>query len=268
MKKPFAKQLIIGTMALTLIGGTGALLTQNTFAAASTTPTTAVTPQKDNQENHSWGALREVSNELITFLKLDKPTFETKLATETLAQIATDQGISRDALKAELTTEVNAQLDKEKADFATNIDKTVDSIQKREKGDRGENNHEGAKIDLSGTATILGFANAADLKAALVPGKSIADVANEKGVDVQKVIDLQVTQIVTNLDQKLADKKITQAQYDKLKANSTNMATKLVNDKEDGNGKHDGKNKQDDNNKQNDNEVNDDITQPATPTTK
>jgi hypothetical protein len=260
MKKPFAKKIIMGAMALTLIGGSGvALISQNAFAATPTAPAASVAPQKDNQNNHSWEGLRGVRGvnaQLLAFLKLDKTTFKTKSATETLAQIATDQGISREALKAELTTEENAKLDKEKADFATNIDKTVDSIQKGEHGDRAGKNHEGAKIDLSGTATLLGFSSAADLKAALVPGKSIADLATEKGVAVQSVIDLEVTQITKNLDQKLADKKITQAQYDKQKANITKIATNIVNDK------------QDDKNKQDDKEVKDGATTPATPATK
>ncbi|MDB5054186.1 MAG: hypothetical protein JWM44_2236 [Bacilli bacterium] len=257
MKKPFAKKIIMGAMALTLIGGSGVvLISKNAFAATPTAPAASVAPQKDNQNNHSWEGIRGVNDQLLAFLKLDKTTFKTKSATETLAQIATDQGISREALKAELTTEENAKLDKEKADFATNIDKTVDSIQKGEHGDRAGKNHEGAKIDLSGTATLLGFSSAADLKAALVPGKSIADLATEKGVAVQSVIDLQVTQITKILDQKLADKKITQAQYDKQKANITKIATNIVNDK------------QDDNNKQDDKEVNNGATTPATPATK
>jgi hypothetical protein len=258
MKKPFAKKMIMGAMALTLIGGSGvALISQNAFAAtpgapaASTAPTASVAPQKDNQNHHAWEGFRGVSDQLLAFLKLDKTTFTTKSATETLAQIATDQGIARDALKTELTAEVNAKLDKEKADFAANIDKTVDSIQKGEHGERAGKHHKEAKIDLSGTATLLGFATVADLKAALVPGKSIADLATEKGVAVQSVIDLQVTQITKSLDQKLADKKITQAQYDKQKTNITKIATNIVN------------HKQGDNNKHNDKEVKDGATTPT-----
>jgi hypothetical protein len=259
MKKPLAKQIIMGAMALTLVGGSGALISQNAFAAtptasvASTAPATSVAPQKNNQDNHSWEGLR-VSDQLLTFLKLDKTTFKTKSATETLAQIATDQGISRDALKAELTTEFNAKLDKEKADFATNIDKTVDSIQKGENGRHGGGKHGGDRIDLTPVATALGYATVAELKTALVSGTSIADLATAKGVTVQSLIDLQTTQIVKNLDQELANKKITQAQYDKQKANSTNMATKIVNNK------HDNKGEKKQDNNQNDKEVNDDAT--------
>jgi hypothetical protein len=50
------------------------------------------------------------------------------------------------------------------------------------------------------------------------------------------VIDLQVTQIVKSLDQDLANGTITQAEYDKQKADSTKIATAIVNDKHDGKG--------------------------------
>ena len=146
-------------------------------------------------------------------------------------------GISRDALKAELTTEFNAKLDKEKADFATNIDKTVDTIQKGENGRHGGGKHGGDRIDLTTVATALGYTTAAELKTALVSGTSIADLATAKGVTVQSMIDLQVTQIEKNLNLELANKKITQAQYDKQKANSSNIATKIVNNKHDSKGK-------------------------------
>jgi hypothetical protein len=241
MKKPYAKQIIVGAMALTLLGGGGALaISQNAFAATNPTPTptAAVTAQKGN---HGVKEFRGVSDQLITFLKLDKTTFETKLATETLAQIATDQGISRDALKAELTSEFNAQQDKEKTDFAANLDATVDSNQIGKFGGRdggpgghgGKGHNAGARIDLASTAALLGYATAADLQTALVSGTSIADLAAAKGITVQSVIDLQAAQIIKDLDQKLADKTITQAQYDTKKADSTKIATNLVNDKHD-----------------------------------
>jgi hypothetical protein len=251
MKKPFTKQIIVGTMALALLGGGGALAIQNAFAATTTPASTpASTPTATAQKgNHGFKGFKEVSDQLLTYLKLDKATFESKLATETLSQIATDQGISRDELKAEMTSEFNAQQDKEKADFATNLDTAIDSKQVGGSGGRegghggpgGKGYKEGAKIDLTSTATLLGYATAAELQTALVPGTSIADLATAKGITVQSVIDLQVAQIVKDLDQKLAANTITQAQYDTMKADSTKKATKAVNDKHDHQGGRGGK---------------------------
>jgi hypothetical protein len=249
MKKPFAKQIIIGSMALTLLGGGVAIaISQNAFAATNTptvTPVAAATPQKGDHikkikkgDQMIFKQDTFISDQLITFLKLDNATFKTKLATETLAQIAADQGISRDALKAEMTTEFNAQLEKEKADFAANLDASVDSNQIGKSGGfdggpDGKVHKEFTSLDLTSTATLLGYATAAELKTALVSGTSIADLATAKGITVQSVIDLQVAQILKDLDQKLAAKTITQAQYDTLKADSTKLATKIINDKHD-----------------------------------
>jgi hypothetical protein len=229
-------------MALALLGGGGALaISQNAFAATNPPTAAPTAPAAAKKGNHGFKEFKQVSDQLITFLKLDKATFETKQATETLAQIATDQGISREELKAELTSEFNAQQDKVKTDFATNLDTTVDSKQVGGFGGRngghggpgGKGHNEGARIDLTSTATLLGYASAADLQTALVTGTSIADLATAKGITVQSVIDLQAAQIVKDLDQKLAAKTITQTQYDTKKADSTKIATNLVNDKHD-----------------------------------
>jgi lambda repressor-like predicted transcriptional regulator len=263
MKKPFAKQIILGTMALTLVGGGGYLLKgQDVFAATTSATTDTAQAVTQKPDNHAYNMVGRVNDELIAFLKLEKPAFQAKIASgKTLAEIAAEQGISRDALKAELTKEVTAKLDQQKADFATNLDKTIDAIKPAGKGGDGlesdgrhggkpggpgGKNHGGARIDLTTVATALGYTTADELKAALTSGKSIADLATEKGVSLQTLIDLEVVQIVKNLDQQLADGKITQAEYDQQKADSTTNATNYVNDKhnsKDGPGKRGGKNR-------------------------
>jgi len=80
----------------------------------------------------------------------------------------------------------------------------------------------------SDMATLLGLTTDA-LKTALQSGKSLAMIAGEQGVDVQKVIALRTTQLTTDLDKKLADGKITQTEYDSLKADLTTKATNEVN---------------------------------------
>ncbi|QGQ98227.1 hypothetical protein EHS13_26750 [Paenibacillus psychroresistens] len=260
MKKPFAKQIILGTMALTLVAGGGYILKgQDAFAATTATTTDNAKASDKPLINNSFGIVKRVNDELIAFLKLEKSSYQEKIASgKTLAEIATEQGISRDALKAELTKEVTASLDKEKADFVLNLDKTVDAVQPAGRGgegfgpdgrhgggfggpgDRGGDKHGGAKIDLTTIATALGYATEDELRVALETGKSIAELATEKKVTLQTLIDLEVVQIVKNLDQQLADGKITQTEYDKLKADSTNIATNQLNDKHNGRGEFGG----------------------------
>jgi hypothetical protein len=253
MKKPFAKQIILGTMALALIGGSGYLLKgQDAFAAAAASTTGTVQAAAKAQGNHPLGIIKRVNDELLAFLKLEKSAYQEKIASgKTIAEIAAEQGISRDELKAELTKEMTASLEKEKADFALNLDKTVDAIQPTGRGGDGfgpdgghgggpggpgGKNLGGARIDLTTIATALGYTTADDLKAALTTGKSIADLATEKSVALQTLIDLEVVQIIKDLDQQLADGKITQTEYDQQKADSTTIATNHINDKNNGKG--------------------------------
>lgn len=243
MKNRFTKQIIVGTTALALIGGGGYFLqASNVLAATTDTVQTQKTTTRPN-DGHQMGMLGSLREEMITFLKLDKATLQDKLRKgQTLAEIAADQGISRDALKAELITEFNNTLEQKKTKFAANIDHTIDSVQTRGPGGpegRGEpkggqrgKNHDGPRPDLTETAKLFGM-SAADLQKVLVSGKSLADLATEKGVPVQSVIDLQVTKITKKLDQLLADGKIDQARYDKQKVVSITIATNMVNNKHD-----------------------------------
>ncbi|WP_410511148.1 hypothetical protein PaeBR_13635 [Paenibacillus sp. BR2-3] len=84
------------------------------------------------------------------------------------------------------------------------------------------------KIANTELAALLGLTTDA-LKTALQSGKSLAVIAGEQGVDVQKVIDLQITALTAELDKKLAADKITQTEYDTQKATLTTRATNDVN---------------------------------------
>jgi len=53
-----------------------------------------------------------------------------------------------------------------------------------------------------------------DLLTELQDGKSIADVAGEKGVDVQNIVDAYIAQVQERLDEAVADGRITQNQAD------------------------------------------------------
>ena len=183
--------------------------------------------------------------DLLDLLKLEAKTLREKLAEgKTLAQIAEEQGVSRDDLKKALTDSFNRKLDEQKARFAENLDKMLDSPRPqrglpdktRPEGAAGDRGFLGGKFhftfsrDLSGAAQLLGVTED-ELKKALREGKSLADLANEKGVDVQKLIDLQVNAWTQKIDQALSEGKITQEQAEKLKSEAVGIATKMVNAK-------------------------------------
>ncbi|MCI3923343.1 hypothetical protein MO973_24255 [Paenibacillus sp. TRM 82003] len=82
--------------------------------------------------------------------------------------------------------------------------------------------------DASALATLFNLTSD-ELREALRNGKTLADIAAAQGVDVQAVIDASVASMKAKLDERLAEGKLTKAQYDELAATVTDKATKLVN---------------------------------------
>jgi hypothetical protein len=88
--------------------------------------------------------------------------------------------------------------------------------------------HLSAIWNSSELATLLGLTED-QLQEERKAGKSLATIAASQGVDVQKVIDLRVATLTKDLDQRLADSKITQTQYDEQKTRIATKATASVN---------------------------------------
>jgi hypothetical protein len=81
---------------------------------------------------------------------------------------------------------------------------------------------------LSTAATALGV-TPAELRTAIRSGKSIAEVAKDKGVDVQKVIDALVSARSTRIDEAVTAGKLTQEQGTARKAELKSRVTAFVN---------------------------------------
>ncbi|WP_219838769.1 hypothetical protein [Paenibacillus sp. R14(2021)] len=178
-----------------------------------------------------------VSQEILDLLKLDKKTLQEKLAAgKTLAQVAEEQGVSRDALKQAMIAAFEKRQAEEKKEFTDNLDKAVDGQLKPEQGKGFGGGFEGkgrmgfVKMDLNASAALLGLSES-DLQKELAAGKSLADVAKEKGVDVQKLIDAQKKQIVDGVNAAVKAGKMTQKQADKVIADADNIAENTVNGK-------------------------------------
>ncbi|MCD9020809.1 hypothetical protein [Cohnella silvisoli] len=168
-----------------------------------------------------------VSQEVLDLLKLDKAAFNEKIkAGMTLAKIAEGQGVSRDSLKKAMTDSFNKKLEERKKDFADNLDKMIDSdlqVDIRGGGFR-------APLDFSAAAKVLGL-SADQVKEQLSAGKSLADLATDKGVDVQKLIDAEKTALTSSINQAVKDGKLTQTEADKQLKDVANIAEKIVNGK-------------------------------------
>ena len=120
-------------------------------------------------------------------------------------------------------------LDKLVADGTINqdqADKVLAALQAARPAHGHKGLHRGAKLDAA--AQALGM-TPAELRTALAGGKNLAAVAQEKGVDVAKVVDALVAQLKTHLDQHVASGKNTQAQADQRLADARSRIEAFVN---------------------------------------
>lgn len=256
MKKSF---IVASALALSVTLGGATFLSGN--AQAATVAQSAVTQKAAVQgqapgtgKGFEWRGFRGMH------AKLDQAALaallgvtETDLQTaehsgKSLAVIAGEKGVAVqsviDLVTKELTTALDkkladgkltqAQYDTKKAEIST---RATDIVNRTFTG-KGEHGNRG-NVDHKAIATLLGLTEA-ELKTSLHEGKSLAAIAGEKGVPVQSVIDLVTKEFTTALNKQLADGKITQAQYDKEKANLTAKVTEIVNrthSNQDGHGK-------------------------------
>jgi hypothetical protein len=87
----------------------------------------------------------------------------------------------------------------------------------------------GAGFSAEAAAKALGISEA-DLRAELRDGKTIAEVAKAKGVEVQTVIDALVADATTRIDQAVTDKDITAERAAAIKEGLKDRITRLVNE--------------------------------------
>ncbi len=113
----------------------------------------------------------------------------------------------------------------EQADAVAN--KLAESRPERGPGGPGHGRH-GKGPGLEAAATALGI-EPSELMTQLRDGKTIAQVAADKGVDVQTVIDAMVADLSTHLDEEVAEGDLTQEEADARKAEATERITEMVN---------------------------------------
>jgi hypothetical protein len=90
----------------------------------------------EHGHSHHHGKRGMFSPELLSLLKLDENALRQKLASgQSLAQIAAQQGVSRDKLKKTLTDTFNRKMDERKMKFAEHLDQIIDA--KRQPGHPG-----------------------------------------------------------------------------------------------------------------------------------
>lgn len=177
-------------------------------------------------------------------LKLSTDDLRTKLQSgKSLADIAKDQGVSRQDLIDALVKAGEARLDEEKKALPDQVAKLVDATPPTRgpdgdgpggglpgrPGNGGPGMPGGHMAPLDPAAKALGM-SVDDLRTALKDGKTLAQVAKDKGVDPQKVIDALVAEAKTHLDQAVTDGHLTKDQAAKALDAAKTGITSWVND--------------------------------------
>ncbi|WP_027093461.1 hypothetical protein [Cohnella thermotolerans] len=247
--KRHTKLLAASAMALTLAIGGGLLTGSSAFAATTHTNAQAQSENGKTSGKEAFGHrgggffLSSFEEKLAAYLNLDKAALKEKLQTQTLAEIAEAQGISRDTLKAQLVAWIEAAKTagdssttagdgagsgKPAFDASAIADKLLDS--NKGWGDQGGRGAFGGKggFELTAVADALGL-TADEVKQGLQAGKTIAGLAAEQGVSTESVIDAVTASLKEKLNAALSEGKITQDEYDNRVAKLEDRAAAIVN---------------------------------------
>jgi lambda repressor-like predicted transcriptional regulator len=208
------------------------------FAATSPTSTTGAaataqvqadgsTKQADGMHGRGGFGGKFISDSVLTLLNLDRETLNEKLAAgSTLAEIATEQGVASDDLKAALTSAFEERQTNDKSQFSANLDNLISTEQLATGREDRRGRDFGHNLDAAATALNM---TEDELKTELQAGKTIAALAEEKGISEDTVISALETAINAEIDQAVTDGKLTADEAATKKEETTAQAQSIVN---------------------------------------
>jgi ribosomal protein S20 len=151
----------------------------------------------------------------------------------TIAQVAQAQGVDVQKVIDAMVADATAHIDQDVKDGKLTADQAnqrksnlQDRITKLVNEGKPKGDH-GPKLDAAAKALNV---SVDDLRSKLKDGKTLAQVAKDQGVDVQKVIDAMVADATAHIDQAVKDGKLTADQATQRKSGLKDRITKLVND--------------------------------------
>ena len=249
-KGPIMRRKNAALVAATIGGlGVGALLAGPQFASAATSGGTdstapgAGTQPTTGHARTGKGTSIESGQMAVAAKTLGLSDADLSAALKggkTLAQLAADKGISVDTLvtamvddmKAKATAAVTAgtitqtQVDKELADEPAETTAKVNGAFKGGHGGRRGAGVESGQMSVA--ATTLGLSDA-DLRTALKGGKTLAQIATDKGVSVDALVTAMVNDVKAKVTAGLANGTITQGKADAELAEEPAETTTKVN---------------------------------------
>jgi hypothetical protein len=154
----------------------------------------------------------------------------------TLAQVAQEQNVDAQTVIDAMVADATARIDEkvQEGDLTTeeanerkaNLEERIARLV-NEGPQRGGPRGHGPKLDSA--AQALGM-SAEDLREQLRDGKTIAQVAQERNVDAQRVIDAMVAEANARIDEKVQEGDLTAEEANERKAELEERITELVNE--------------------------------------
>ncbi|MDR3539508.1 MAG: hypothetical protein P4L69_00835 [Desulfosporosinus sp.] len=233
---------------VTLLGATGVLaimLSAGVAYAAQDNNSTSISPVNAVTENG--GAKDKVEKhhgcgaELAGILGMDANTLSQELKSgKTLAQIAAAQGMDANTLTGKLQAAFNDRIDKAVANGKLTADKAATMKAKTaakatsiinkswtgHKGGAGKSNV--FKNVRQQIPALLGNMDAAQLKAQLQSGKTLVQIAQDRGIAKDKLVSDLQSIMKANLDQAVKDNKITADNATQIESKLPQMIERMV----------------------------------------
>jgi uncharacterized protein YidB (DUF937 family) len=218
------------TATLAVGGGVGALLGQPLVSGAqqSDDPTTTTTeaPVDEGARRHRGGPGLEAAAEALG-IGVD----DLRAALEddrTIAEVAEERGVDLqtviDAMVADATERIDERAASAKEDLPERITDLVNGELPEGHGPRG-----GFRAGLEAAAEALGI-SVEDLRTAVrEDDRTIAQVAEERGVDLQTVIDAMVAEATARIDERVAEGDLDADRAAELKEGLPERITDVVN---------------------------------------
>lgn len=221
------------TLACSLSIG-GFVSMESTYAeqAAIQPETGLFTEEQPQGASEMKAGRRDMFKELAAFLNMDPAKLHKELNTNSLAQIAGQQGITRNALQLKVVELLKQRAAAKPAPLngSQDLSATADKLIDRKGGWPAVKRRHAKPADLNGLAALLNLPPE-KLKQELYSGKSLAELAQQQGISVDKVIDHQVKAVTMILDRHLTEGKLTKEQYEQRKARLRPFITELVHGK-------------------------------------
>jgi uncharacterized protein YidB (DUF937 family) len=231
--------LLVATGVLTISLSAGvayaAVPDNNATSSSSVNAVTGIVAAKDKVEKH-----RNSGAEFAGILGMDANALGQELKSgKTLAQIAVAKGIDIKTLTQKAEALFNDQIDKAVANGKLTADKAVtmkaktaakatNVINKPWTGHKGEAGKESIFKNVRQQIPALLSLDATQLKEQLKSGKTLAQIAQDKGIAKDKLVSDVQSIMKANLDQAVKDKKVTVDKATQIKSKLPQMIERMV----------------------------------------